>query len=204
MTEACQIKCINCGSDTHEADSFTCPTYVEAKNAIKMAKTENISVQEARRRLAVSFSTVAKSAPVQLENHGGAQRNQLSENAEIALLKFQMEKMQLEIDGLKETTIPNMEKAIQAISVEAKETTTAFGARFDQLDSKLDALIFKILGPSVTPAPAMTLAQHNTPPSQLKTIDPHLALMELPSPSTFLNSPDPPPWRENELPDDTP
>lgn len=62
------------------------------------------------------------------------------------LLKSQIEKIRIETDVLKETTITVMEKVIQKISVGTKETKTSFVSRFDQVDSKFDAIMvdFKV------------------------------------------------------------
>lgn len=56
----CHTRCVNCGCRDHEADSITCPAYIESKNVLRMAITEKISVKEARTCIRSSYSAVAK------------------------------------------------------------------------------------------------------------------------------------------------
>lgn len=198
LSGTCRPKCVNCGLENHEADSTTCPAYIEAKNTIKMAVLENISVKEARIRMRRAYSAVTKSTVPNPESHGDRHRERSGESAEMALLKSQMANLQNEMEMLKWSTIPKMEKSINEVSTEVKETKTLLNSQFGQLNCKLDAFINKISNLPALSTPQVTGAQQKTSCPQLAMVDSRLVLMEAPSPSTYMNSPDPPPWSDNE------
>ncbi len=52
----CSTRCVNCDRPDHEADSLFCPAYVDAKNVIRLAVQNNISVREARVRYVSPFN----------------------------------------------------------------------------------------------------------------------------------------------------
>ena len=109
----CQQRCVNCGKSDHESDSAACPSYVELRNALKIAVMENITVKEAKMRPQSLYSTIARSstAPSPADNRSTiVLRNPTTRPPEITLLQAQVAQLQTEMNMMKEATIPSMSR----------------------------------------------------------------------------------------------
>ena len=141
--DACQTKCINCGNQDHECDSISCPAYVEAKNILKLATVENISIKEARLKSQSLYSTITR-APIahrpttkQLVSQDSIAR----ESPELALMKAQVTQLQAEMREMKEQTIPTIVKDIRLVAAHAKDSTDKLNARFDRIDNFMERML---------------------------------------------------------------
>nr|CAH0101968.1 unnamed protein product [Daphnia galeata] len=150
----CQQRCVNCGKSDHESDSAACPSYVELRNALKIAVMENITVKEARMRSQSLYSTIARSptAPSPADNRSTiGLRNPTTRPPEITLLQAQVAQLQTEMNMMKEATIPNIVKEIRQVASEVEATKANFGSRFDRLDQFMLTLMASPLLSSMLP-----------------------------------------------------
>ncbi len=96
---ACQTRCVNCGHHDHEADSFSCPAYAEAKSILKLAIIEDITVKEARLRSSTLYSSITKayanSRPT--NPHQPTSQEISRESSEFALMKAQVTRLEAEM-----------------------------------------------------------------------------------------------------------
>jgi len=128
----CSTKCVNCHSPSHDADSDTCPEFVEMKAILKTATTQGITIKEARLQHNRQFSKAVQSTlrgPVR-----PVPTPALSDSA-----SQQLSALQAEFKLFRESTIPSINASIQSLTQdleETKEKFVHFDARFDSLEVK--------------------------------------------------------------------
>ncbi len=125
MEALCSIKCVNCHSPSHEADSDTCPEYVEMKAILKTAATQGIKIKEARLQHNRQFSKAVLCPP---------QAPPLSDPA-----SQQVTSLQAQTKLIREIAIPSTNASIQSLTQDLEETKGKFehiDARFDGLEKK--------------------------------------------------------------------
>lgn len=138
----CSRKCVNCGSADHDADSNSCPTFLDAKAVLKIAISENISMKDARHRFDNLFSSKSKlPAPVMPPS----QRQSLShsstpKDAEFEAMKEEIAALQDSMATVNEVTIPSLKEDIQKVATDLSEVSSKishFDSRFDTLEKLL-------------------------------------------------------------------
>jgi hypothetical protein len=111
----CSTKCVNCHSPTHDADSDTCPEFVEMKAILKTATTQGITIKEARLKHNCQFSKA-----VQSTLRGPARLVPTPPLSYLAPL--QLAALQAEFKLFRETTTPSTNASIQSITQDLEET----------------------------------------------------------------------------------
>ncbi|KAK4025152.1 hypothetical protein OUZ56_010652 [Daphnia magna] len=112
----CSTRCINCGSNAHEADNYTaCPAYIEVKRIIEMVALEGIAVNEARTRYSSSYSSTVRRAvtpPLQSSSYTTTPpqlTTPFPPNQEIAVLQKQIQVLQEQVKAITMTAIPQIQ-----------------------------------------------------------------------------------------------
>ena len=164
---SCSTKCVNCGRPDHEADSPYCPSYLDAKNVIKMSIQNNISIRDARTKYNSLYSRVAQrsSPPTPSITFPPPLRPTTLPQDEFQLLKAQVATLEEKLNRVTETTIPNIAANVTAVQSDLaviKMDCAGYNARFDTIDrhfidlkNHLSLLFSALPQPSQPPDPML-------------------------------------------------
>ncbi len=117
----CTTKCVNCGRPDHEADSSSCPAFLEMKQIIRSSISNNISIREARaRHNALSNNRPSKHPPTPSSTRPPTQQLELQN--ENLVMKQQIAALQADVKKITESTIPAMASNINDLAANLQST----------------------------------------------------------------------------------